>query len=266
MHIMHQHLLRNRHVINKHVWWVNTADADDIAYMVQLVADFPDFYEVRYNEPKPSEPFSGYTICNFYKHACDPDTVYVRLDDDIIWMASNAIEKIVACRVAHPEPFLIHGNVINNSICNFLHREHGAIPLDVGPLTYICECPFSWKEPANVRIFHELFFQHLNAGEMYRYTFDNHLLSGYERCSINVISWLGKDFAEFEGAVGRDEELWLSCEKPAAVRRPSMICGEALFSHFAFYTQRALIEEHSNTLALYAALAENKELPEMIWK
>ena len=37
---MHQHLLRNRHVINKHVWWVNTADADDIAQDRRVLDEF----------------------------------------------------------------------------------------------------------------------------------------------------------------------------------------------------------------------------------
>ena len=34
----------------------------------------------------------------------------------------------------------------------------------------------------------------------------NWVLRDYERCSINVISWLGSEFKKFNGDVGVDEE------------------------------------------------------------
>ena len=70
-----------------------------------------------------------------------------------------------------------------------------------------------------------------------------------------MISWLGRDFARFAGTVGEDEEMWLSQEKPAESGRPCVIYGEALFVHFAFYTQRPLLETHSTYLDEYVALA-----------
>ena len=79
----------------------------------------------------------------------------------------------------------------------------------------------------------------------------------YERVSINCISWLGSDFASFGGEVGKDEELWLSCVKPAETARPNVMYGGFAVVHFAFQTQRARLESPpgSRVLHRYAALA-----------
>ena len=44
--ILVPHLLRQRHVIQEHHWWLNTNVAEDIAYIHQLCADHPDFFRV----------------------------------------------------------------------------------------------------------------------------------------------------------------------------------------------------------------------------
>jgi hypothetical protein len=268
MRILHRHLMRQRHIIDRHVWWVNTDDPEDVVYMSGLKAEHPDFYDLLCLDGSDGLP-TGWNVLRihkFYEHACDPDTVYVRLDDDICWMADDAIETIVARRLARPEPLLIYGNIVNNSLCNCLHQRCGAIPADVGPLHWACECPFSWADPGNARVFHAAFLGHLAAGTTDKYRFRDRTLRNFERFSINVISWLGRDFAEFGGVVGGDEEPWLSVIKPSELGRPALICGDALFSHFAFYTQRTCLEEGSNCLEVYDALSQGSPPPDLVWR
>jgi hypothetical protein len=76
-----------------------------------------------------------------------------------------------------------------------------------------------------------------------RYYFDNHILKDYDRCSINVISWLGEEFYKFRGEVGIDEEMWLSVDKPRQIQKPNIIYGNCLFSHFSFFTQLEHMEQ-----------------------
>jgi hypothetical protein len=260
--ILHQYLLRNRHIIDKHIWWRNTDHEPDVRYLRQLVDEFPDFYEIQeQKEPWYKDTFN---IHRFYPDcACDPDTVYIRFDDDICWMADDAIEKLVACRLAHPKPFLVFGNIVNNAICNCIHQQIGAIPADL-PLTWKATCPFSWENGWAGFLFHEFFFKHCMDKTLDRYKFGipNTLIS-YERFSISVASWLGKDFAKFGGEVGGDEEWWLSEVKPAELKRPCMICGDALFVHFAFHTQRPYLEQRSTCLAAYEVLARSHDIQEI---
>jgi hypothetical protein len=247
---------------------VNTLDQEDVAYMEQLKAEYPNFYDTLYLDNGDGLPAirNVLWIHKFYEHCCDPDTVYVRLDDDICWMADDAIERIVACRLDHSEPLVVYGNIVNNAICNCLHQMHGALPSDVGPMHWACECPFSWADPGNARIFHTHFLGHLAAGTTAKYHFRDRTLKNYERFSINFISWMGRDFAEFGGVVGMDEEPWLSVIKPSEVGRPARICGNALVAHFAFYTQRPYVETNSNMLDIYTALAEGSPLPTQYWR
>jgi hypothetical protein len=268
MRVLHRYLLRHRDVIHKHIWWVNTNDPADIVYMSQLKAEYPGFYELQQPDRSDglSEGWHVLRIPQFYAHTCDPDTVYVRLDDDIVWMAPDAIEKIVACRLGHPEPLVILGNIVNNALCNYLHQTRGAIPPDVGPLHWACECPFSWANPEGASVFHAAFLGHLGANTVDAYRFKDRTLKNYERFSINAMAWMGRDFAEFDGKVGGDEEPWLSVIKPSELGRPNMICGDALFVHFAFYTQRDHLEANSNALDVYTALAEGSPLPELRWQ
>jgi hypothetical protein len=253
MSILHRYLLRNRHVIDKHIWWLNTDVESDTAYLDRLVAEFPDFYEVQTTDR--DGPMDTFRIHAFYPACCDPDAIYIRMDDDICWMADDALETLASFRTAHPEPFLVYGNIVNNSICNHIHRELTAIPADL-PLTFDVTCPFSWKDAWNGILFHTFFLKHRRDGTLDRYKFETRALAGYERFSINVMSWMGRDFAEFAGAVGHDEEPWLSSDKPAELQRPCVICGNALFVHFAFHTQRDCLEQNSDFLAAYAEISD----------
>jgi hypothetical protein len=262
LRVLHRHLLRHRDVIDKHIWWVNTVDPEDVAYLESLAAAYPGFYELWRHDPALRlTEVSAWDIHRFYPRACDPDTTYIRMDDDIVWLDGDAIARLAACRRAHPEPFLVYGNIVNNARCNYLHQQNGAVAGEVGELTWRCNCPLGWKDPVNAGRFHANFFRHLGAGTTGRYRFDDRVLDGYERFSINVISWLGRDFAEFAGEVGHDEERWLSVIKPHGSGRPAMICGDALFVHFAYFTQRDYLEAETNFLDAYTAVAEGEPIP-----
>jgi hypothetical protein len=91
-----------------------------------------------------------------------------------------------------------------------------------------------WKNPQVAEWKHNNFL----AGSDYQ-TFSKWIMTDYERVSINCISWLGGDMGV---TVGRDEEQWLSVDRPKELKRYNAICGSAVCVHYAFYTQR----EHLN--------------------
>jgi hypothetical protein len=263
--ILHRYLMMNRNVIYKHQWWLNTFIPSDIAYLEQLTSEHPGFYELIRHDPSVKQT-SIFTIYKFYPYTCDPDAIYMRIDDDICWMAPDAIEKLAACREANPRPLLVFANTINNGICDVLQQEVGAIPRDVGPLSWNCMCPFSWGDGPNSRIFHDLFFKHLHEGSLSQYKFEDRTLYDYVHTSVNFIAWMGKDLAEFLEEVDCDEERWLSHLKARQLNRPCMICGDSLVVHFAYYPQRNFLEQTSNALDVYRAIAEGVPPPELAWR
>lgn len=125
------YLLRARDVLDEHHFWVNTNVASDIRYIRRLAAEYPDFFKLN-TRHGGAQHGSTRNIGSFWQDCTADDTVYVRLDDDVCFVAPDAIEKLAAFRVAHPEPFLVLGNIVNNSVCAHFHQQQGRIPLAWG--------------------------------------------------------------------------------------------------------------------------------------
>lgn len=254
LEILCPYLLKNKHIISEHHFWVNTTNKEDIEYLNKLASENTFFKLVPIPKGTPNK---NTTICLFFENCVDKDAVYIRFDDDICWMANDAVEKLVNYRIRHPEPFIVSGNVVNNSICTHLHQRFGNIPIDIGMCGYNRICDNGWKSPEKAVTFHECFLEALKGGVTDRYKFPAWYFHTYEDFSINCISFLGKDFAEFGGKVGHDEELWLTHDKPKELGRRNCIYGDALFAHFSYYTQRNVLEGSTNLLDVYKELAHS---------
>lgn len=258
LEILVPYVLRDRHKIDQYQLWLNTQDEGDIAYIRQLAATFPDFIKVV--EPDNDIPIipdqKGYSIHQFFKGCMERGTVYVRLDDDILFVDEGAIEALVRFRIDNPQYFLVYGNVINNALCSHLHQRMGVIDLQRGIAGYWCIDQVGWEDPAFAEYTHRWFFHHYQEGKHRKFnSFDKWELNLYERASINVISWLGEEFAAFGGQVGIDEEHWLSQQKPQTMGKMNCIYGKALFAHYAFYCQKEHLDA-TNVHNLYKQVCE----------
>ena len=228
--------------------WANTEDAADVEWMDALAAEEP-----RVKVHRPSWPLEGnFSIHKYFPGCCDPDAVYVRLDDDIVFCQFRAVSELASVRVADPGPFLYYGNVLNNGITSHLHQRSGRLTKAHGLVGYECKDPVAWDSGPFALDLHRAFltnpvakFWQLPDWELWH----------YERCSINVISWLGRDFAQFGGRFDRDEENWLACVGPRERSRPNQIAGDYLFVHYAFGPQRGAVDGDPSILAGYRKLA-----------
>jgi hypothetical protein len=237
--VLYSHLLNLRNEFDEWILWVNTENADDIQYMEKLESE-NDFIKlqmtkigVRGNE----------TICQFYKDCIDENSVYLKLDDDIVYIEPNSLKKIFDFRIENPQYFLVYGNIVNNGICSHLHQKKELLSNDEFNFGYDCMDETGWNNPKAAEYIHRRFLQLYKENKHTDFYLFNWTLDGYERFSINVVSWLGSEFKKFEGEViGRDDEQWLSCEKPKEIKKPNIIFGDSLFVHYAFFTQRYYIE------------------------
>ena len=196
------------------------------------------------------------SIYSFFKNCQDEKTIYIRFDDDIAWVHPQAVKNLLDFRVANARPLLVFGNIINNSICTHIHQRIGAVPLMWGANDYSCMSELGWKSGDFSEKIHNYFLEQLQKGTLDRYYFESWILQNYERFSINFFAWFGSDFKKFNGEIGIEEEEYLACTKPQMLGRPNVVCGSALVSHFAFYVQRAYLEEKTNILERYHALAK----------
>lgn len=256
LEILLVHLAREHRAGGFAEWhvWVNTNVERDIEYIRGIAAEY-DW--IRAVELPGITCVDNLNICRFFRGACDPLCVYLRLDDDIVYVEPGFCDKLFRFRVANPEPFLVYGNIINNAVITHVHQrnrrfEHEKLA------GYACMDSVGWKDGELAECLHRAFLSDAREGrvEKWHRSFDVWKCYHYERVSINCIAWLGSTFKDFGGEVGRDEEQWLSVDKPRALQRPNVIYGGAIVAHFAFYPQRGYLEEKTNVLEQYRALAQ----------
>jgi hypothetical protein len=230
--------------------WVNTNDVDDLQYLRHLSERRPF---VRLIEGVGNPELANKNIRNYYRFAVEPDTVFIRTDDDIVWLAPDFFQRLIDSRLANPDPLLVSANVINNAICGHLQQRAGAFGFDAGTVGYTCMDPVGWKDPHHAEYVHRAFLANPNAD---RWRTQDWLLYAGERFSINAICWFGEEMAKIikAGGVGEDEEDWLTYQYPRQSKQPNMICGSAVAVHFAFFTQRAHLDK-TDVLDGYRKLA-----------
>ena len=253
MEILIKYILKQRNDIDEYRIWVNTHNEEDINYFNGLQKEYPDFITLDHSaDGDPAKGNGGWAIHNFFKNTIDHNTIYIRLDDDIVWMEDNFIKNLYNFRINNPQYFLVYGNIINNAVVDHIHQRLGAIDIEK-IIGYGCMDHYGWHDPEMAESKHRLFLRSLHMKTLDRYKFSQWILNLYERVSINAISWFGKEFAIFNGQVGADEEHWLSVVKPQELKKPNTICGSALCSHFAFFTQRDHMDR-TNILEEYRQL------------
>ncbi len=228
--------------------WMNTTDKEDLKYIRKIARENDWIKAIKC----PVDVYKTLTISKFFPvDAVDPDAVYLRLDDDICWIALGAVDKMFTFRIDNPEYMLVFGNIVNNAVCGHLHQRFGVNGYEHGKNGYACMDTVGWYKPEYAEMVHNNFLDRMKNLGLGQYIFPRWELWDYERFSINVMSWLGKDFAKFGGKVDQDEEPWLTHTLTKDNERIACINGEALFVHFAFYTQREFLEKNTDLLKEY---------------
>lgn len=112
-----------------------------------------------------------------------------------------------------------------------------------------------WVNPTLARSLHAFFQELVATGEVERLNCGRVPLS--MNCfSINCISWLGRDLAAVGGSIpdGEDEEAAAGCTLALRAGRINAVETAAVAAHFAFYTQREVMDR-SGLLDGYVRLA-----------
>jgi hypothetical protein len=195
----------------------------------------------------------GYTIVNFFKFANDLDTVYIRYDDDICWIADDVTEKLAKARLDNPNPFVISANVVNNSLMAFIHQSIGALGRECGNCNYSLNDILPWRDSNFADLVHDTFIRRNNSNALNAYFFEDKTLLDYERFSINCFTFFAKDLSDMTDI---EEEQYISHKAPKKFQRPNLIKGDALVVHYSYFDQRAHMDATPKYLEYYSNLAK----------
>jgi hypothetical protein len=257
--LMRRHVERERHIVDEFHWWLNTDCIPDLEFFRALEAADPEYYRtvgMGWCKFKRRHMQIG----RFFRFAIAHDAIYVRIDDDVVWMVEGCIEAMVRHRLAYPDAYLIYANIVNSSLFMHLHQKQGAF--DPGfEIEYAISHPTNRLSVPAALGAHGALLADVEAGGDNRlepWRFDRHVFGPGIYNDVNMISWFGRDFAAWRGICPQfvHEEQWICLRMPAAHGcRIHESCGAALCAHYASAPQWVGVEAHPEILERYRRLA-----------
>ncbi|KAI1435078.1 hypothetical protein GGR50DRAFT_659301 [Xylaria sp. CBS 124048] len=104
------------------VWFlVHTKIQEDLDYLDGLVK-MRDQYKI----VNPGE-CSGFDFACMWNPVVEDDTIFIKIDDDIVFIHPDTIPQLVSTRLAEPHPFAVSANLVNSPMTGYKHYETGAI-------------------------------------------------------------------------------------------------------------------------------------------
>lgn len=122
---LQKNLAVNGGLLDNVLFMTNTDDKEDLAWLDDLVSRVPQYGTVEVKRPNDAHGWGGFNI--IWESLQDPDTIYLKIDDDIVWIGDNAVPRMIETLIKHPEAHDIAGNIINSPIASFLHYHNGAV-------------------------------------------------------------------------------------------------------------------------------------------
>lgn len=273
LEILYKYLCKNKHILDRWDLWVNTENESDLSFIREL-GESDDFVNIVY----PSWPYERNThpnlsITPFWNKATDSDTIYIRFDDDIVFIDDKTIENLVKFRIENPDYFFIYPFIINNTHHSRNLQERGLATKEYGIVTDEDIAPLrqnvALNNPNFAASLHRLFIDsYKSLNYKYLMTEDkivwnlhdvnkyHHIENGGPQISINCVCWFGNEMKKItplngcfiEGnttqSVLTDEEAWLTIVETRVSNRCSCTAPNTLVVHFAFNTQ--LVKDNMN--------------------
>lgn len=239
-------------IIDRYDIWINTHNGADIEFFKRLANKYSKINLCW----QPEGIVNGISSINaFYKSCIEEDTIYFKLDDDIIWMDKDAIKDMVDFRIDNPRYFLVTPLVINNALTTYLLQVRNKIKLKKY-CNAVSGHDILWKDGSFASDLHKWFFNNYLQNGEYKKLYIGKQEMGMTRFSINSILWFGKEMKKINGVVPGDDEEFLSCIYPSMHNLSNCWNGDTIMSHFAFFPQRERLDSEG-ILDMYGEYVSN---------
>ncbi|KAI2082017.1 hypothetical protein LOZ36_006058 [Ophidiomyces ophidiicola] len=119
---LERNLVDNGGWLDEVLWVVNTENKGDLVYLDTLLSRAPR----RYKKLDLGKRVRGPEFRQIWKHLYR-GKLYIKIDDDVVWLADDAIPRIVNHKVHNPDDFAVSANIINNPPLSFIHYHLGAL-------------------------------------------------------------------------------------------------------------------------------------------
>ena len=244
-----------RGLVDEYHVWNYARTPNDRVWVDSLAGHHPG---IRVMAPQ-GKPFDAYY--DHYRQQDHGDAVFIKVDDDIVYIDLDQLQSFITYRQQDQETFLLSANVVNNGVCAYFQQQSGVLPADFPRMPYPPAGMYGllWERADLATRLHEVF---LHAPHSFGYPGTTR---APDRLSINFISYLGRDLDLIHGLRGDDEDM-LSVKIPQATGRANLIHNPFVVSHLSFYSQdpgmdrQALLQAYAGLLAPGAQRDDHQRL------
>ncbi|KAI1758736.1 hypothetical protein GGR53DRAFT_516081 [Hypoxylon sp. FL1150] len=117
-----QNLAANGGYLDEIRFMVHTNKEEDVTYLKGLVSKRDEHYNI-----VEAGPCEGTSYGCIWDSVVEDNTIYIKIDDDVIFIHPDAIPQLVHTRIATPHPFAVSANLVNSPLTGYEHFHYGAI-------------------------------------------------------------------------------------------------------------------------------------------
>ena len=209
-----------RSCFNEWHLWINTQDQDTLNYCRYLSSNY---HWIREIHREWGMHIGSQRICKFFNYTNDPNTIYIKINDSIVWLEHDFISKLVNFRKKHKDYLLVYPNVVNSGICDYIHSRLGATHHD---LQYSSDC-LDGKDSIRKHIL----LNFVQTREQPQWKFSLWILRNHEIISTDCVCWYGDEWVK---SVDINVDDWINVYVPTMKSKVNCIYGYALCCNFKF--------------------------------
>ncbi|KAL1616260.1 hypothetical protein SLS54_008553 [Diplodia seriata] len=264
--IRQRNLARKGGFLDEVVFLARTDNEEDLAWLDGLVAREPAY-------TRKNLQFDGIDYTTAYD-ICENGTMYIKMDDDLVFIEDHAIATIAKKKLEHPEYFAVAANVVNQPSLSWIHYRLGVVkpyfpeltraspgqketPIATTSFDAFSQGLWHWQVAAQQ---HYSFLGHLEENDLWKYKFDT-LDYHFMRMGIQMMAIWGEDVIASEIHNGNgDDEYHFTEVMTKRTGRHAVVDGRALVSHYTFLPQRSGLAA-TDILQRYRAFADENICP-----
>lgn len=257
MKCMLPYLLKDIELIDRISMVFHTWKESDRRYIQSLPSTNPKFRLIHGFE---SLSFNQCWVPDFFS---DPDTVYVKVDDDVVYIEDGTLTELIDFTLNHEQYFCVTPLVINSWFGGYALQEgrmlsHPSIVFKNIPNTIIGN-DFIYNNGNAALFYHTCLLNMLESSPDRKCYFHTDNLELDTRWNINMICIDGvkmkKMFEDNGGSMNELDEIYLSYRYPHLHGMKTCMMGSKVISHYSFKFQRSVMDQKSNLLERYYNLS-----------
>ena len=290
MEVLFPYIKKYSKYLDEYHIYAATNNPEDLDYIDKFASE-NSFVKV-FRAEKGRDPVYLWNEC--YKNSQDSDAIYIKIDDDIVFIDESLFTEFVEFRKENPQYPIIYPLIVNNTYISWilqekmgisfsetsnfdsrwdsvigLIREHlksKGIPDRITDIIHeeFVLCPVGWGSVEFAKSVHNRFLDLLENNKIdgFKKSKDNSMgmvLDKNQPASINCCSWLGSGMKEYTSKFGDvwQDEIWLSVYLPILNDTPNYVYFNSIVSHYSYYKQMQGGILESNILERYSIIKDN---------